>query len=157
MQVRPYRESDLDTLYRIDQTCFPPGVSYSRQELESFIVQRRAVTWVAEAGEETIGFLVAHREPQQKGHIITIDVVESRRRRGVGGALMDAAEAWADHSELTLIYLETAVDNVAAQSFYERRGYEKFRTIENYYRNGAAAWLMVKRLKSRPPPKVKSR
>ena len=154
MRVRRYRGSDLDTLYQIDQTCFRPGVAYPHQVLEDLIADRRSRTWVAEDGQETIGFLVACREPQRTGHIITIDVVERWRRRGVGGALMDAAEEWAESEGLTLIYLETAVDNTAAQSFYGRRGYAKFREIENYYGNGAAAWVMVKRLKATTAPSL---
>jgi len=47
------------------------------------------------------------------------------------------------------IYLETAEDNAAAQSFYRRRGYQKLRGLENYYGNGTAAWLMAKRLPDR--------
>ena len=108
---------------------------------------------MAEAGDETIGFLVICREPQRTAHIITIDVVEPWRRRGVGGALMDAAEEWAKTKGLALIYLETAVDNTVAQSFYARRGYERFKTVENYYANGAAAWVMFKRVKPAPPAK----
>jgi [ribosomal protein S18]-alanine N-acetyltransferase len=147
MRLRSYRDSDLDTLYRIDQACFPPGVSYSRQELEDFVHHRRSATWVAESQAELVGFLVANRELPHAGHIITIDVVEAWRRRGVGRALMDVAEAWAEQQNLLVIFLETAVDNTAAQRFYESRGYERFRRIEQYYGNGAAAWLMVKRLK----------
>ncbi len=154
MRLRPYRASDLGTLYQIDQTCFPPGVAYSRRELENFVTARRSKTWVAEDGQETIGFLVAGQEPQRAGHIITIDVVERWRRRGVGDALMDAAEDWAESEGLSRIYLETAVDNTAAQSFYGRRGYAKFREIENYYGNGAAAWVMVKRLKATTAPSL---
>ena len=150
MQLRPYRASDLDTLFEIDQACFPPGIAYPRRELEAFITHRRSMTWVAEADKETAGFLVARHEPGAAGHIITIDVVASWRRRGVGNALMDAAESWAAAQGLELLYLETGLDNEAAQTFYRRRGYEKVRLIEHYYADGTAAWIMVKRLKEKP-------
>jgi ribosomal-protein-alanine N-acetyltransferase len=147
MRLRPFRAADLETLYQIDQACFPPGVSYSRRELEDFIHHQDSTTWVAESGTELVGFLVANRERAHAAHIITIDVVETWRRRGVGRALMDAAEAWAREQNLGLVYLETAVDNTIAQRFYDNRGYERYRRIEHYYHNGAAAWIMVKRLK----------
>lgn len=150
VQLRPYRASDLDTLFEIDQRCFAPGISYSRAELEGFIAHRRSATWVAEADSDTVGFLVARREPGGAGHIITIDVVESWRRRGVGKALMDAAESWAAGLDLAVLYLETAVDNEIAQRFYRRRGYHKLRRVENYYADGAAGWIMVKQLKEEP-------
>ena len=71
------------------------------------------------------------------------------RRRGVGSALMDAAEDWAERQDLRLIYLETAEENAPAQAFYAGRGYEKVRMIERYYSNGASAWVMVKWLRQR--------
>ena len=144
MRLRSYRASDLDALHQIDQACFPPGVSYSREELAEFIGHQNSVTWVAEVEQEITGFLVAGREPQGVEHIITIDVVAGRRRRGVGSALMNAAEEWAARQQLRLIYLETAEDNAPAQAFYAGRGYEKLRMIDRYYSNGAAAWVMVK-------------
>ena len=146
MSLRPFCPGDLEILYRIDQACFPPGVSYSRQELAAFIAHRNSKTWVATAGEQIIGFLVAGRAPQGAGHIVTIDVTEHWRRRNVGTALMNAAEDWARAEKLRLVYLETAEDNLAAQVFYERRGYVKLKRVERYYANGAAAWVMAKAL-----------
>ncbi len=148
MQLRSFRPSDFETLFRIDQACFPRGISYSRAELASYIAQPVSKTWVAEEGGAVVGFTVADRQPKQVGHIITVDVVEASRRRGVGNALMDAAEDWARSQGLRLVYLETAEDNRNAQQFYQARGYEKVRKIEHYYSNGTAAWIMVKRLRN---------
>ena len=146
MIVRRYQASDLSILSEIDRTCFPPGIAYTRKELESFIGHRSSVTWVAEAGGALAGFVVASRQPARVGHIITIDVVDAWRRRGVGSALMEAAESWARKARLGLMYLETAEDNLAAQRFYEARGYRKVDKVDRYYSNSLAAWVMVKRL-----------
>jgi ribosomal protein S18 acetylase RimI-like enzyme len=146
MLLRPFRRSDLETLCAIDQACFPPDISYSREELTSFIARRGSRTWVAEEGGAIVGFLIADRQPGKVGHIVTIDVVEPSRRHGVGSKLMDAAEQWARAQGLVLIYLETAADNLAAQRFYAARGYRRLRKVEHYYRNGLAAWVMVKEL-----------
>jgi ribosomal protein S18 acetylase RimI-like enzyme len=48
--------------------------------------------------------------------------------------------------KLRFVFLETAEDNLAAQAFYEQRGYVKLKRIARYYANGAAAWVMVKAL-----------
>ena len=146
MLLRPFRASDLETLWAIDQACFPPGISYSQAELAGFIAHRGSRTWVAEEGSAIVGFLIADRQPRKVGHIVTIDVVEATRRRGVGSKLMDAVEQWGREQGLRLIYLETAEDNLAARRFYEARGYRRLRRIEDYYRNGLAAWVMVKEL-----------
>jgi ribosomal protein S18 acetylase RimI-like enzyme len=147
IRLRSYRRDDLNTLFEIDQACFPQGVSYAREELAGFISHPDSMTWVAEAGKAIVGFLVANREPKQVGHIITIDVVEPWRRRRVGSLLMDAAEHWARRLRLRFVYLETATDNLAARRFYRTRGYERVNQVDNYYQTGQAAWIMVKWLK----------
>jgi [ribosomal protein S18]-alanine N-acetyltransferase len=149
LRLRQFQDGDLETLHRIDQSCFPAGIAYSLGELESFIRRPSANTWVAQVDENIVGFVVANREQRDTGHIITLDVVEDWRRGGVGTALMNAAEAWVRQQGAQFIYLETAEDNAAAQNFYRRRGYQKLRALENYYGKGAAAWLMAKRLSDR--------
>jgi ribosomal-protein-alanine N-acetyltransferase len=144
MNLRGFKRSDLPTLHKIDQACFPPGICYSARELQRFVSHPRSKTWVAEDENRIVGFLIADEEPQKVGHIITIDVVESRRRAGAGTLLMEAVEEWAEQKGLKLIYLETADDNRAAQKFYTARGYAKVDEVENYYSNGQTAWVMVK-------------
>jgi len=152
MQLRRFRPTDLQRLYEIDQSCFAPGISYSKHELEGFIRHRNSMTWVAEGGKEIVGFLIADQHPTMLlGHIITLDVVEAWRRRGVGTALMDTAEEWARRRRFISLALETAEDNLPAQAFYERRGFVKYDKRERYYSDGTAAWTMVKWL---VPPRV---
>lgn len=146
MTLRPFRAADLETLYEIDQACFVPGISYTRGELRAFIGHRHAQTWVAEEEGKIAGFLIAQREPRKILHIVTIDVLQAWRRRGVGSLLMDAAEQWASERDLRLIGLETAEDNAAAQRFYAARGYRKVDEIAHYYADGTNAWVMVKEL-----------
>lgn len=147
MLLRAFNPGDLTILREIDAACFPPGVSYSQEELRAFIAHRNSRTWVAQEGEQVIGFLIAQKAPFRSVHIITIDVAQGSRRRGAGRALLGAAEAWAVLEGAGSMELETAVDNWTAQAFYDKQGYVKARKIENYYANGAAAWVMVKRLK----------
>ena len=149
MHLRDVRSEDLETLYGIDQACFAPGISYSRQALSEFIGNRRSRTWVAEEKGAVVGFLIAERQAHKAAHIVTIDVVESWRRQSVGSLLMDAAENWAREQKLVLVYLEAAENNVPARGFYEARGYRKVDQVPNYYSDGASALIMLKWLKRR--------
>ncbi len=146
MQLRPFKPTDLETLYQIDRACFPTGVAYSREELGRFIRHCNSRTWVAQEGNETTGFVVAQRISGEVLHIITIDVKEAWRRKGVGNTLMEAAEVWAGAQKLRYASLETAAENSAAQAFYRRRGYQKLGHVNDYYGRGSAAWVMGKRL-----------
>ena len=46
--LRKLRPGDFEVLWAIDQKCFPPGISYSRQELSAYIRRGSAFTVVAE-------------------------------------------------------------------------------------------------------------
>ena len=145
--VRDFQPSDFDTLWQIDQECFPPGISYSRLELKAYMRRRGAFTLVATSGEPqgTIaGFIVAHGG--RTGHVITIDVVEKARRHGVGSLLLQAAETRLQTSGSRALSLETAVDNRSALSFYKRQGYTVTETRPRYYSNGVDALVLHKSL-----------
>ncbi len=148
MRLRAFKPADFKTLCELDAACFAPSIAYTPDELAAFITQRGARTWVAEVGGEIAGFLVARARQDGCVHVVTIDVKGSFRRRGIGRALMDAAEGWAREHRLSAIVLETSETNQAAQAFYLARGYEKLNRLEAYYADGTAAWRMAKRLKS---------
>jgi len=148
--IRDFRPEDFETLWRIDQECFPPGISYSRQELKVYIRRRGSFTLVATkaatdpAGDKVAGFIVAYGG--LTGHVITIDVVAAFRRSGLGSQLLRAAEDRLREGGSKAVGLETAVDNAAALSFYKHHGYHVVSTWPRYYSNGVDALVMSKEL-----------
>jgi ribosomal-protein-alanine N-acetyltransferase len=144
--IRDLKPGDLETLWRIDQECFPPGISYSRQELKAYIRHRGAFTLIASDSQEgqVQGFIVVHNGPT--GHVVTIDVLEPARRSGLGSLLLRAAEERLRAAGSRAVGLETAVDNVPALSFYKRHGYSVIRTWPRYYSNGVDALVLKKEL-----------
>ena len=167
-QIRNYRPADFDALWRIDQTCFAPGISYSKSELKLYMRRRGSFTLIAEriAGKavnfdsgmlrkssgitlvdgDIAGFIVAEAGNRGSGHIITIDVVVAARRFGVGSILLKAAEDRIEIAQCHSVELETAVDNISALSFYKRHGYSVIRTFPRYYANGVDALVLQKEL-----------
>ncbi len=169
--IRDFQPADFDALWRIDQTCFPPGISYSRAELKAYMRRRGSFTLVAVADsglepdqrsdfgkdkkyslsvlsvqDAAVGFIVAETDNRGSGHIITIDVVADARRFGVGSLLLRAAEERLRASRCRAVELETAVDNVSALSFYKRHGYNVIQTFPRYYSNGVDALVLKKNL-----------
>lgn len=144
--IREYRPEDFDSLWRMDQECFTPGIAYSKPELRTYIRNRSSFTLVAIDGRssEILGFVVAHAA--QIGHIITIDVSPKTRRSGVGSLLLLTAEERLRTSGSHAVGLETAVDNLSALSFYKRHGYHVVRTWPRYYSNGVDALVLSKDL-----------
>jgi ribosomal-protein-alanine N-acetyltransferase len=145
-KLRDFAPEDFDTLWRLDQNCFPPGISYSKPELRSYIRRQGAFTLVAtDTDQDTVaGFIVAQNGAI--GHVITIDVDPSARRAGVGSLLLRVAENRLRSVGARAVGLETAVDNVAALAFYKRHGYNVVRTWPRYYSNGVDALVMRKEL-----------
>ncbi len=144
--IRDYRPADFQALWKIDQECFARGISYSRRELEFYIRRPRAFTLVAEIEGSVVAFVVADRDRRGHGHIITIDVLPSSRRSGLGARLMSLAEERLRAAGSRLVYLETAVDNASALAFYKRLGYSVVSTIPRYYLDSVDALVMMKRL-----------
>jgi ribosomal-protein-alanine N-acetyltransferase len=173
--IRDFQPADFDTLWSIDQACFPPGISYSRTELKVYMRRRGSFTLVATGtapqpldpssekldsdSEQTqknptaiastnlpvAGFLVAEAVRGQ-GHIITIDVVAAARRFGVGSLLLRAAEDRLRVARCRSVELETAVDNLSALQFYKCHAYTVTKTFPRYYSNGVDALVLEKDL-----------
>jgi ribosomal-protein-alanine N-acetyltransferase len=162
--LREFRREDFESLWRIDQECFAPGIAYSRLELAAYIRLRGAFTVVAESipdrrektgtdvavGQgsslELLGFIVAQVTRRSVGHILTIDVPSANRRFGVGSKLLATAEQRLRASACHSVELETAVDNAGALAFYKRHGYSVVKTIPRYYTNGVDAFVLEKEL-----------
>ena len=171
-QIREFQAADFDALWSIDQACFPPGISYSRAELKNYMRRRASFTLVGVSTAEEImagstvpdgrkdppsvpqtsdaiaGFIVAE-VGRGSGHIITIDVIASARRFGVGSLLLRGAEDRLRVIGCQTVELETAVDNISALSFYKRHGYSVIRTFPRYYPNGVDALVLEKDLRPR--------
>lgn len=145
--IRDCKPEDFDALWQMDQECFPPGISYSKQELRAYMRHRESFTLVAENAGKLQGFMVVHGGPI--GHVITIDVVAGARRSGVGSLLLAAAEKRLRDHGCRAVGLETAVDNLGALAFYKRHGYNVIRTWPRYYSNGVDALVLKKLLDGR--------
>ncbi len=143
--LRPYRPSDLETLYKIDQACFPKGIAYGRLELRTYIQSGGTHCLLAEVAGGIAGFILTERSAQL-GHIITLDVLAEHRRRSIGSLLLQSAELEAASQGANIMYLETATSNKAAIALWKQHGYREVATIKNYYGPGMDAFEMQKHL-----------
>ena len=148
--IRPFRAEDFDCLWKIDQTCFPPGIAYTQMDLTGFITRRKAITLVAEHALDTkfaggiAGFAVA--QPIKKvGRILTLDILPQARRCGLATQLILECETRLRANGCEQVYLETAVNNEPAIRLYSKLGYQILRTLPLYYSTHALdAYMMGK-------------
>ena len=116
--LRSAKKADLQKLFALDQICFPPGIAYSRcvssvpvaQRVAEFSCCRRR-GWNACRISPSLTRLPLRGVVV--GLIVTIDVVEGFRRRGVGRLLMAMILSRnCVRPGAASIELEVAVDNL---------------------------------------------
>jgi ribosomal protein S18 acetylase RimI-like enzyme len=151
LSLRPYEPHDFAALHKLDKSCFPPGISYSKTTLRYFLTIPSADCVVALEGSHIAGFILSEENPPL-AHIITLDVAQKERRRGVGSALLDKLESNLVARAVRSILLETATDNEAAVAFWQRHGYRSEAVLKRYYLGRVDAYEMRKIL----PPASKT-
>jgi ribosomal-protein-alanine N-acetyltransferase len=147
--LRSYEPHDFAALYRLDQSCFPAGISYSKTTLHYFLTIATADCIVAADGGRIVGFILTEENPPL-AHIITLDIAEAHRRQGAGSALLAESEKNLRLRGVRSILLETAIDNEGAVAFWKRHGYRSEAVLKRYYLGRLDAYEMRKRLL--PPP-----
>jgi ribosomal-protein-alanine N-acetyltransferase len=144
--TRQYEAKDFAKLHKLDQECFPPGIAYSKWSLRYYLNLPGADCLVAEEGKELAGFILAEENPPL-GHIITLDVAEKFRRRGVGSMLLREMEEHFAFRGVESVLLETSVENKSGIAFWERHGYRTKAVVKKYYLGKIDAYEMRKKMK----------
>jgi [ribosomal protein S18]-alanine N-acetyltransferase len=93
---------------------------------------------VARRDGALVGFALAFGACEEC-EIAALGVLLSRRRTGVGAALLDRVCGEARRRAARAVVLEVAADNVAAQALYAASGFVSVGRRRNYYRRGEGA------------------
>ena len=141
--LRSYEPHDFAALHRLDQSCFPAGISYSKTTFHYLLTIASADCIVAADGKRIAGFILTEENPPL-AHIITLDVAEAHRRHGVGSAVLLESEKNLALRGVRSILLETAIDNEGAVAFWKRHGYRIEAVLKRYYLGRLDAYEMRK-------------
>lgn len=144
LQIRSRLPADDEFIYELGRAAFgeygkDPGRS-------TYAMATRGVTLVAERSARPVGFVVI--EPPNNGvaYLSAIAVVEQARGRGVGRALLRAAEKLCASRGARRIELMTADSNLAALDLFLRSGFRRSARNPQKYARGQRALLLEKRL-----------
>ena len=99
---------------------------------------------VCEAKSGMSGFLLGVIERAYEARILILAVDEGARGRGIGRRLVELFEERFEHRAIRRINLEVRVSNAPAIALYGGLGFEKRRTLEQYYADGEDAFVMTK-------------
>jgi ribosomal-protein-alanine N-acetyltransferase len=144
-ETRDFEASDLEAAFLLDQTCFEREIAYTRGQIRSFLVRSGAIGLVAEDEEGLAGFAIGH-VAGARGHVVTIDIASRQRRKGLGKRLLSGLMDRMAGAGAREVRLEVDLRNAAAIRFYERMGFERKRSLPDYYGPGFDGLRMTRRV-----------
>jgi GNAT superfamily N-acetyltransferase len=133
LRIRRARPSDVARLAELaGELGYPTTTAEMRTRFRRVKPAATNVIFVAEDGGEVIGWThvsVSHLlEVPLRAEINGLIVSEKTRSRGTGARLLEAAEAWARTKKCEGMSVRSNVIRDRAHSFYERNGYEHYKT-----------------------------
>jgi len=147
VRVRRAELSDLDDLVALEEQSFA-GDRLSRAQYRRHLDSESAQVLVASANHRRFlgTAVVFFRKGSKVARLYSIATRAEARGKGVGSALIEAAELAARRKRRHALRLEVRTDNHAAIRLYERLGYTRIGHYASYYEDGADAWRYEKAL-----------
>jgi len=146
VRFRAAELDDLDVLLELEHLVFATD-RLSRRSLRHLLKSPTAQVIVATEGGGLAGAAVVLYRPRAAvARLYSIAVEPSCGGRGVGGMLLQAAEAAALARGYGSMRLEVHETNTAAISRYRKSGYREFGRYTGYYEDGGDALRFEKRL-----------
>jgi len=165
VQIRPAEPADAAALVELATSVAsePEGwlladarwrsVGDERRYIRALRRHPHAALFVADSDGQLVGRLSLSRDPNPAStHVADLGlmVAAGHRRRGIGTALLQAAESWARTARISKLELHVFPHNAPAIALYERLGYLREGLRHDHYRRPDGkfvdAILMAKRV-----------
>ncbi len=126
--VRPVTCDDAADVCRIccDDLGYQCDKYLVKERIDQLNTEREAV-FVAEFEGTVVGYIHVEKYCtlyfETMANILGLAVSGKCRKKGVGRALVNEAEKWANENEISLMRLNSGVSRSGAREFYKRLGY----------------------------------
>jgi GNAT superfamily N-acetyltransferase len=115
---------------------YPMAAAEMSRRLAVLLPNDRHYVAVAVGGERLVGWMhVEHRfslEGGDRAELMGLVVDSTVRRKGLGGALLDAAEKWTLAQGLSSLTIRSNAARESSHPFYESLGYSRSKTQHVY-------------------------
>jgi ribosomal protein S18 acetylase RimI-like enzyme len=134
LRIRRARREDAARLAELSrQLGYPASTKQMKARLREVIKDRDGACFVAESSEgELTGWVHVSTTPlvevERRAEVNGLVVDEKVRSRGSGAQLLLAAEKWAKKKKCKSMSVRSNVLRKRAHGFYERNGYEHYKT-----------------------------
>ena len=145
-RIRRATPADLDALLALERRAFTTDHLSRRQYRRHIGSDSARVLTAVDAGGLLGKAVVFFRSNSDIARLYSIAVAAAARGRGLGEALVRAAERTARTHGCRRLRLEVRQDNASAIRLYERLGYRRFGALAGFYEDGADAWRYEKHL-----------
>ena len=143
-EIRRLRADDAQAVAEILRQS-PQAVFWPEASVKEVLEWKGSLGIVIEANGKVVGFLIG-RQTIEEAEVLNLAVVPGSRRKGMGGALLQAAVEEFRTCGANRVYLEVRESNAAGIAFYEKHGFGKAGRREGYYRDPVeTAIIMQKR------------
>jgi N-acetylglutamate synthase-like GNAT family acetyltransferase len=137
MKTRAAKKNDLELILRFCRELSPNfDDEILRKSFPTIVDDKNAVIFIAETEENAAGFIEAHVQwSLQSGlHAIirALYISEKYRRYGYAKTLVEHVQKWAESMSAGKIVVQSKIERDAADQFYKKMGYSKFK-IQNVY------------------------
>ncbi|PRY79410.1 ribosomal-protein-alanine N-acetyltransferase [Yoonia maritima] len=128
-----------ETLAEIHAAAFPNARSWSAKEFSALLEQPGSIL----SGDERCFALL--RVIFDEAEVLTLATAPKHRRKGLASVALGQAEAFAQKSGASSVFLEVAENNEAAKALYAKAGYTQVGRRRRYYmpKDGAAVAALV--------------
>ena len=135
--IRSARVSDAAMVAALStELGYPSGAAVMEERLQRLLARDDQAVFVAELSGDVAGWLQAQAtetlESGSRVEIVGLVVGDRFRRRGVGGALMARAEAWAAERGARAVVVRSNVLRSESHAFYQALGYAPTKTQAVY-------------------------
>ena len=136
LNIRKATATDAAAIARLSgQLGYPVAADAMAERLERVLRREEHVVFVAEATEVAGWIHAAEQEILEYGKLCEVwglVVSEGYRGKNVGRRLVEAVETWTRDRGLTEIHVRSNVVRLESHPFYERLGFERYKTQHAY-------------------------
>jgi GNAT superfamily N-acetyltransferase len=138
LKIRRAKSADAPQIAVLaGQLGYPATSAQVRQRLRGIQPASQNAVFVADAANEgVVGWLHVSKEPllesEVRAEVNGLVVAEGQRSLGAGAQLLAAAEDWARKHGCKSMSVRSNVIRERAHKFYERNGYEHYKTQKSF-------------------------
>ncbi len=130
--VRPIRPADLPAVLAIERASF--AIPWTERAFRHVMEREDGAVLVVEGRDDGLAGYAAYWVASDEAELADLAVRPELRRRGYGGALVEAVRRAARARGAATLFLQVRESNAGARSLYRDAGFAEVGRRERYYR-----------------------